>query len=93
MRWTKLALATKPKGRWLHSACPSPDQRQVLMYGGEDSRYGNELEDLWSFSPDLDPQWKQLGQEGTGPGKRMGHIMGTIGGHLSRLWVCFRQRI
>ena len=72
MRWRKLALATKPTARKAHAACPSPDQTQMLMYGG------NWLADLWAFGLETE-QWTELGQGGGGPGEREGHIMLTRG--------------
>ena len=73
----KIALATKLTARDGHAACPSPDQTQMLMYGGDDRR-SMQLADLWAFGLETE-QWRELRQQGAGPDGRQQHIMLTRG--------------
>ena len=81
MKWTKLAVeGTKPSARNFHAACLSPDQSQILIYGGFDIGR-NWLQNLWAFSPEQ-RKWTQLSQSGSGPGKRIGHVMFRKGSNV-----------
>ena len=74
MTWHRVAEdGIKPSARSFHAACLSPDQSQILIYGGIDSEC-NVLQDMWAFSPEQ-RKWTQLSQSGSGPGKRSAHVM------------------
>ena len=69
--WTQLSpTGTPPSARYLHSAIYDPVRGRMLIFGGYDGQY---LNDLWELQLSGTPMWIQLSPAGTPPSARAGH--------------------
>jgi len=64
------ATGEGPAGRTGHSAVFDPDRDRMILFGGWNGTYHN---DLWSLSLEDPPVWDELHPLGTPPAARMNH--------------------
>ena len=74
--WELMSTLNTPTARFWHAMAPNDTKHVIVMCGGYDPGNDAVLEDAWVL--DERGRWLQCG--GTGPGKRMGHMMSKTGG-------------
>jgi|GEM_PF-5210090 len=74
--WEVMNTVNTPTGRFWHAMAANDTKHVVIMFGGYDFANDKVLDDAWV----LDEKGRWLQCSGTGPGKRMGHMMSRTGG-------------
>src|SRR5262245_8381537 len=70
--WSRLVPAgAAPSGRFAHSVIYQPTQDRVILFGGYDGAYRN---DVWALSLSGTPAWIQLTPAGSPPAPRYEHV-------------------
>src|SRR5207245_666067 len=67
--WSPLAPAGSPPARYRHTAIYDPVRDRMLVFGGSDSLYRN---DVWTLSLAGSSAWNALAAAGTPPSPRLG---------------------